>query len=127
MDREAVVSKNAPKAIGPYAQAVRVGNLIYTSGQIPIHPQTNQTVEGGIEEQTRRVLENLKSLLEDAGTSMKAMVKTTIFLANMDDFAKVNEIYASYFDREPPARSCIQVAGLPKGALIEVEGIAVIK
>lgn len=127
MDREAVVSKNAPKAIGPYAQAVRVDYLIYTSGQIPIHPETNRIVEGGIEEQTRRVLDNLKLLLEDAGTSMNAMVKTTIFLANMDDFAKVNEIYASYFHSDPPARSCVQVAGLPRGALIEVEGIAMIK
>jgi 2-iminobutanoate/2-iminopropanoate deaminase len=127
VDREAVVSKNAPKAIGPYSQAVRVGSLIYTSGQIPIHPETNRMVEGGIEEQTRRVLDNLKSLLEDAGTSINAMVKTTIFLANMDHFAKVNEIYASYFDRDPPARSCVQVVGLPKGALIEIEGIAVVK
>ena len=119
-----VSTDKAPAAIGPYSQAVKVGNLLFTSGMIPIDPATNTLVEGGIEVQAERALENVKALLEASGTSLDKVVKTVVFIKNMDDFAKVNEIYAKYFTKDFPARSCVEVSRLPKDVLIEVEAIA---
>ncbi len=118
-----VETKMAPAAIGPYSQATEVGNLIFTSGQIPLNPETGVLEGTEIKEQTHRVCKNLKAVLEASGTSLKKAVKTTCFLSNMDDFAKFNEVYAEYFT-EKPARSCVAVKELPKGALVEVEVIA---
>ena len=120
----AISTKKAPAAIGPYSQAIRVGNLIYTSGQIPLDPATGAFVEGGIKEQTRQALTNIKAILEEAGTSMDKVVKTTVFMANMDDFADMNAVYAEFFTEPYPARSAVAVKTLPKGALIEIEVIA---
>ena len=120
----AISTKKAPAAIGPYSQAIRVGNLIYTSGQIPLDPATGAFVEGGIKEQTRQALTNIKAILEEAGTSMDNVVKTTVFMANMDDFADMNAVYAEFFTEPYPARSVVAVKTLPKGALIEIEVIA---
>ena len=119
-----ISTDKAPAAIGPYSQAVKVGDLLFTSGMIPIDPATNTLVEGGIEVQARRALENVKALLEASGTSMDKVVKTVVFIKNMDDFAKVNEIYSEYFTENFPARSCVEVARLPKEVLIEMEAIA---
>ena len=118
-----VETKMAPAAIGPYSQAIEVANLIFTSGQIPLNPETGVLEGSDIKEQTHRVCKNLKAVLEASGTSLKKAVKTTCFLSNMDDFAKFNEVYAEYFT-EKPARSCVAVKELPKGALVEVEVIA---
>ena len=114
----------APAAIGPYAQANIIGNLVITSGQIPIDPATGNLVEGDIEVQTRQVFANLKAVLEAAGSSLDKIVKTTCFMDNMNDFAKMNEVYASFFSGDYPSRSAVEVAKLPKGALIEIEVIA---
>ena len=122
--KEIIATDKAPAAIGPYSQAVKVGNLLFTSGMIPIDPATNTLVEGGIEVQAERALQNVKALLEASGTSMDKVVKTVVFIKNMDDFAKVNEIYAKYFTSDFPARSCVEVARLPKDVLIEMEAIA---
>ena len=118
-----VETKMAPAAIGPYSQATEVGNLIFTSGQIPLNPETGVLEGTEIKEQTHRVCKNLKAVLEASGTSLKKAVKTTCFLSNIDNFAKFNEVYAEYFT-EKPARSCVAVKELPKGALVEVEVIA---
>jgi 2-iminobutanoate/2-iminopropanoate deaminase len=120
----AISTKKAPAAIGPYSQAIRVGNIVYTSGQIPLDPATGAFVEGGIKEQTRQALTNIKAILEEAGTSMENVVKTTVFMANMDDFADMNAVYAEFFTEPYPARSAVAVKTLPKGALIEIEVIA---
>lgn len=120
----AISTKKAPAAIGPYSQAIRVGNIVYTSGQIPLDPATGTFVEGGIKEQTRQALTNIKAILEEAGTSMDNVVKTTVFMANMDDFADMNAVYAEFFTEPYPARSAVAVKTLPKGALIEIEVIA---
>ncbi len=122
--KEIISTDKAPAAIGPYSQAVKVGNLLFTSGMIPIDPATNTLVEGGIEVQAERALQNVKALLEASGSSMDKVVKTVVFIKNMDDFAKVNEIYAKYFTDNYPARSCVEVARLPKDVLIEMEAIA---
>ena len=122
--KEIIATDKAPAAIGPYSQAVKVGNLLFTSGMIPIDPATNTLVEGGIEVQAERALQNVKALLEASGSSMDKVVKTVVFIKNMDDFAKVNEIYAKYFTENFPARSCVEVARLPKDVLIEMEAIA---
>ena len=123
--RKIVATKKAPAAIGPYAQANIVGNLIFTSGQIPLIPETGALVEGGIEEQTRQVFANLKAVLEEAGSGLDRIVKTTCYLANMEDFAAMNKIYAEYFpDGTYPSRSAFQVGALPMGAMIEIEAIA---
>ena len=117
----------APAAIGPYSQAVRVGDLLFTSGQVALDPATGALVAGGIREQTKRVLDNLAAVLEEAGLDMANVVKTTVFLKNMSDFAAMNEVYARYFALEgvvPPARSTVEVARLPKDALVEIEVIA---
>ncbi len=125
--KTAISTKDAPAAIGPYSQAVRVGDTLFTSGQVGLEPHTGNLIAGGIVEQTTRVLENLKAVLAAAGIDMIHVVKTTVFLKDMKDFAAMNEIYARYFAPEgvvPPARSTVQVAGLPKDALVEIECIA---
>ena len=116
-------TNNAPEAIGPYSQAIIVGDLIYTSGQIPINPETGNVEAVGISEQTEQVCKNLKAVLEAAGSSLEKAVKTTCFLNNIGDFTQFNEVYAKYFTNKP-ARSCVEVSSLPKGVLVEVEVIA---
>ena len=118
-----IKTTKAPAAIGPYSQAIVVGNMLFTSGQIPIDPATGNLVEGGIEEQTKRVCENLKAVLEAAGSSLEKVVKTNCYLKDIGDFAKFNAVYAEYFT-EKPARSCVGGLQIPKGALVEVEVIA---
>ena len=125
--REIVATEAAPQAIGPYSQAVSIGDFVFTSGQIPIDPQTGVFVEGGIAEQTEQVLRNLAEVLRAAGMSLEAVVKTTVFLADMNDFAAMNEVYARYFSNEPPARSTVQAARLPRDARVEIDVIAVRK
>lgn len=125
MTKEIVATNGAPAAIGPYAQAVRVGNLVFTAGQIALDPATQQLIEGGIPQQTVRVLENLKAILEAAGSSLAKVVKTTVFLKDMGDFVAMNEVYASYLGGEAaPARSTVEVARLPRNVLVEIEVIA---
>lgn len=126
MDRHLVNTEKAPAAVGPYSQAIRSGNFVFTSGQIGINPLTSQ-LRVGIEEQTRQVLSNLASVLSAAGSSMEQIVKTTIFLTDIADFAVVNGIYAESFAEAPPARSTVQVAALPLGALIEIEAVALVE
>ncbi|MEO0085215.1 MAG: RidA family protein [candidate division WOR-3 bacterium] len=122
--REAVRTAEAPEPIGPYSQAIRVGNLVFTSGQIPIDPASGNLIRGDIEQETIRVLENLKAVLAAAGTSLERAVKVTVFLTDMGQFPKVNEVYARYFDEPFPARSTIQVAALPRGVAVEIEIVA---
>lgn len=122
--KQVISTPKAPAAIGPYSQAIRVGNLIYTSGQIPINPATGQFVEGGIKEQTRQSLTNVKAILEEAGTSMANVVKTTVFMADMNDFTDMNAVYAEFFTEPFPARSAVAVKTLPKGAFVEIEVVA---
>ena len=121
---KAISTIKAPAAIGPYSQAIYVGNLIFTSGQIPIDPATGTIVEGGIKEQTRQSLTNVKAILEGAGLSMDNVVKTTVFMADMNDFAEMNSVYAEFFEEPYPARSAVAVKTLPKGALVEIEVVA---
>ena len=121
---KAISTTKAPAAIGPYSQAIKVGNLVYTSGQIPIDPATGNFVEGGIKEQTRQSLTNVKAILEEAGLMMGNVVKTTVFMADMADFADMNAVYAEFFTEPYPARSAVAVKTLPKGALVEIEVIA---
>ncbi len=122
--KQAVNTSKAPAAIGPYSQAVKVGNLIYTSGQIPINPSTGTIVEGGIKEQTRQSLQNVKAVLEEAGLTMDNVIKTTVFMADMNDFADMNAVYAEFFSSPYPARSAVAVKTLPKGAMVEIEVVA---
>lgn len=125
--KNAIATNEAPAAIGPYSQAIRVGDMLFTSGQVGLDPKTGEMVPGGIEAQTTRVLENLKAVLAKAGLDMVHVVKTTVFLQSMSDFAAMNAIYAKYLAPEgmpAPARSTVAVAGLPKGALVEIECIA---
>ncbi|MEK6753516.1 MAG: RidA family protein [Chloroflexota bacterium] len=126
MKKEIIQTDNAPKAIGPYSQAIRTDSMIYTAGQIGLDPVTMELVAGGIEEQTRQVLSNLRSVLEAAGSSLEHVVKTTVFLKDMNDFPKMNAVYAEFFGGNPPARSTIAVAGLPKGGMVEIEAVALI-
>jgi len=126
MNRESVQTDNAPKAIGPYEQAIKANGFIYTAGQIPIDPKTGNFVEGGITAQTRQVLENLKAVLEAGGSSLDRVVKATVFLKNMADFAAMNDVYAQYLGGAKPARSTVAVAELPRGALIEIDLVALI-
>lgn len=121
---QAIHTEKAPKAIGPYSQAIKVGNLVFASGQVPIVPATGEFVEGGIKEQTRQSLTNAKAILEEAGTSLSKVVKTTVYLSDMANFAAMNEVYAEFFTRPYPARSAVAVKTLPKNALVEVECIA---
>lgn len=124
--REIISTEKAPSAIGPYSQAIRIGNIVFCSGQIPIDPSTGEFVQGGIKEQTEQVLKNLTAVLEAAGTSLKNVVKTTVFLADMNDFAAMNEVYAKFFGDNKPARSTVQAARLPRDAKVEIECIAFI-
>jgi len=124
--REIIATSHAPAAVGPYSQAVRIGDFIFSAGQIPLVPETGKLIEGGIEAQTRQVMENLAKVLEAAGTSLENVVKTTIFVTNLGDFATINQVYGSFFSSNPPARSTVQVAGLPLGANIEIEVVAII-
>lgn len=126
MQREIISTPHAPAAVGPYSQAVKIGQFVFTAGQIPLVPGTGKLVEGDIKAQTTQVIKNLTAVLETAGTNLDNVVKTTIFVEDMADFAAVNEVYGSYFTGTPPARSTVQVAGLPLGAAVEIEMIAVI-
>lgn len=123
MTKQVIASKDAPAAIGPYSQAIRVGDTVYLSGQIPLDPTTMQIVEGGIEAQAHQVFLNMRAVAEAAGGSLDNVVKLTLFLTDLDDFTKVNELMQSYFKPPYPARSTVEVAALPRGARIEVEGI----
>jgi 2-iminobutanoate/2-iminopropanoate deaminase len=124
--KEIVATENAPGAIGPYSQAVKAANLVFCSGQIPINPQTGEFVSENVAEQTRQVLKNLSAVLEAAETSLNNVVKTTVFLADMDDFAAMNEVYAEFFSDNKPARATVQAARLPRDARVEIECIALI-
>ena len=126
MIRETVSTDKAPKAIGPYEQAIKAGDFVYTAGQIPIDPQTGNLVAGGIAEQTRQVLENLKAVLEAAGSSLDKVIKATVFLKSMTDFAALNEVYGEYLGNAKPARSTVAVADLPRGALVEIDLVAMV-
>ena len=123
--KKIISTKEAPAAVGPYSQAVRVGSTVYCAGQIPLDPKSGQIVPGDIGAQTRRVLENIAAVLRAESLGFENIVKTTVFLTNLSDFQTMNEIYGSYFKKEPPARSTVQVPALPKGAHIEIEVIAV--
>jgi 2-iminobutanoate/2-iminopropanoate deaminase len=125
MQKQIVTTQGAPKAIGPYEQAIKVGDFIYASGQIPLDPSTGDLVEGNIAVQTRRVMENLKAVLTAAGSSLERVVKTTVFLKNISDFAAMNEVYGEYLNNVKPARSTVAVADLPRGALVEIDLIAI--
>jgi 2-iminobutanoate/2-iminopropanoate deaminase len=122
--KSAVSTAKAPAAIGPYSQAIKAGNLVFVSGQLPINPATGQLLTGAIEEQTEQVIRNIQAILEAAGASLENVVKTTLFIRDMNDFAKINEAYAKFFKTCPPARATVQVARLPKDAGIEIEAIA---
>ncbi len=124
MKRQIVATDGAPKAIGPYSQAVWAGDYLFCAGQIPLDSSTGNVVAGGITEQTTRVLENIRGLLKSQGLDFGNVVKSTVFLSDMDKFAAMNEVYAKYFTKEPPARSTVQVARLPKDALVEIEVVA---
>jgi 2-iminobutanoate/2-iminopropanoate deaminase len=124
--KEIIATDRAPKAIGPYSQAVKLGNLLFTSGQVPLDPQSGQMVTGDIKAQVRRVMDNLREILEASGTSLDHVLKTTCYLRNMDDFSAMNEVYADYFPKTPPARSCIQAARLPRDCDVEIDAIAVV-
>jgi 2-iminobutanoate/2-iminopropanoate deaminase len=127
MSRKVIVdSPLAPAAIGPYSQAVRVGETVYVSGCIGLDPNTKKLVEGGIEEQTRQVLENLKNIVEESGSNLSNVAKCTVLLTDMSNFATVNAIYAEYFPQDPPARMTYAVAGLPANALVEIDAIAIV-
>ncbi|TGE38070.1 RidA family protein [Desulfosporosinus fructosivorans] len=123
MNKQTLSTQNAPAAIGPYSQAVKVGNLIFTSGQLPINTQSGELI-ADIEGATKQSLDNVKAILESAGTSMDKVVKTVVFLKDMNDFVAMNAVYATYFPTNPPARSAVQVARLPKDAVVEIEAIA---
>jgi 2-iminobutanoate/2-iminopropanoate deaminase len=124
--RERIQTDNAPAAIGPYSQAIRAGGFVFASGQIPIDPATGEFVKGGIAEQTEQVLKNLAALLEAAGSGLDKVVKTTVFLADMKEFAQMNEVYAKFFKDTPPARATVAAAGLPRDARVEIEAVAML-
>lgn len=124
MQREVIRTDKAPQAIGPYEQALKLGGWVITSGQIPLNPQTGALVDGGVAAQTRQVLENLRAVLEAAGSSLPRVVKTTVYMTNLGDFQKMNEVYAEYFAQDKPARSTVGVAALPRGALVEIDAVA---
>ena len=124
MRKEIIATEEAPKAIGPYSQAVRVGSLVFLSGQIPLDPVTGQIIEGGTPAQTARVLDNLKAVLEACGSSLEQVVKTTVYLKDLTEFASMNEIYAKYFPDDPPARATVEAARLPRDVRVEIDCIA---
>ncbi len=123
-EKKIIATENAPAAVGPYSQAIATGELVFTAGQIPINPESGQLLTGDIEAQTHRALQNLQALLHAAGSSLAAVVKTTVFMTDLADFKRMNAVYAQYFASEPPARSTVQVAALPLGAQIEIECVA---
>ena len=123
MSKKQISTENAPGAIGPYSQAIATGNWVYTSGQLGLHPETGELAEG-VQEQARQALNNVKAILEEAGASLEHVVKTTVFLKDMNDFAAVNEVYSTFFTEPYPARSAIEVARLPKDGLVEIEAVA---
>lgn len=125
--KEIISTENAPSAIGPYSQAVKTGNMVFVSGQIPIDPATGEFVSGAVAEQTQQVLKNLSAVLEAAGSSLNNVVKTTVFLADMNDFAAMNEVYATFFSENKPARATVQAARLPRDARVEIEAIGLIE
>ena len=125
--KKRIHSEKAPKAVGPYSQGIRAGNLLFTSGQVAIDPATGRLVEGGIREQARQVMENLRAVLEAGGTHFSRVIKATVFLDDIQNFASLNEVYAEYFSEDPPARSAFQVAALPLGAKVEIEMIALVE
>jgi len=125
--KERIQSNRAPQAIGPYSQAVKANGLVFVSGQIPIDPNTGQFIAGGIAEQTEQVLKNLAALLEAAGSGLDCVMKTTVFMADMEEFAVMNEIYGRFFTDEPPARATVQAARLPRDARVEIEAIALVR
>ncbi len=127
MDRQVVSTSNAPAAVGPYSQAIQISPLVYTAGQLGMDPETKTLVEGGIQAQTRQALKNLKAVLEAAGSSLELVVKTTVFLQDINDFKAMNEVYAEFFKTDPPARSAVEVAALPLGGMVEIEAIAVVQ
>lgn len=127
MLKEPIKTSNAPAALGPYSQAIKVGDFVFTSGQVAIDPATNEFIGGGIVEQTERVLQNVAAVLEAAGSSLDQVVKTLVFLADMNDFAAMNEVYGKFFTGAPPARSTVQAARLPKDARVEIEAVALVK
>ncbi|MGQ4892478.1 MAG: RidA family protein [Candidatus Njordarchaeia archaeon] len=124
MGKEVILTENAPKPIGPYSQAVKVDRFLFLSGQIPIEPETNEVVKGEIEDQTKRVLDNIKAVLEAAGFTINDVVKVTVFLKDLNLFNKFNEVYGEYFKDKPPARTTVEVSNLPKGVLLEIDAIA---
>jgi 2-iminobutanoate/2-iminopropanoate deaminase len=126
VERTVVSTKKAPGAIGPYSQAIKVGEFVFTSGQLPMDPESGELIND-IKKATARSLDSVKAILEEAGSSMENIIKTTIFVKDLDDFAAVNEVYGTYFGDEPPARSCVQVAKIPKEAKVEIEAIAKLK
>ena len=123
-EKKVVATKEAPPAIGPYSQAIKAGGFVFTAGQIPIDPATGKLIEGDVKAQTERVLKNLSAVLAAAGSNMDRVVKTTVFLKNMSDFPAMNEVYGQFFKNEPPSRSTVQVAALPKDALLEIDVVA---
>jgi 2-iminobutanoate/2-iminopropanoate deaminase len=127
MAKEVVATQQAPQAIGPYSQAIKANGFVFTAGQIPLDPATGQQVEGDIQAQTERVMRNLEAILAEAGASLDTAVKTTCYLANLDDFAAFNEVYARFFTTQPPARSTVQAARLPAGVQVEVDCIALVQ
>ena len=127
MDKKVIISDKAPKAIGPYSVAIRTGDLVFTSGQLGLEPATGEIVLGGIEAETRQALTNIRHVLADAGSGLERVVKTIVFLKDMADFAKMNAVYAEFFTENPPARSTIQAAALPKGGVVEIEAVAILK
>lgn len=124
MKKTVINTKNAPSAIGPYEQAIKFGDLVFTSGQIPLDPKTGEIVSDDVKEQTKQCFENAKAILEEAGTSLENAIKLTVFIKDMNEFANINEVYASYFPENKPARSCVEVARLPKDVKVEIEVIA---
>lgn len=124
--KEIITTERAPQAIGPYSQAVRAGKLVFTSGQISLDPATGEFIAGGVREQTEQVLKNLSAVLKAAGAELDQVVKTTVFLADMNDFAAMNEVYGRFFTSKPPARATVQAARLPRDARVEIEAIAVL-
>ena len=127
MQKTVIASEKAPKAIGPYSVAIRAGELVFTSGQLGLDPHSGNLVQGGIEAETRQVLTNLRHVLLDSGSDLAAVIKTTVFLKDMADFPKMNAVYAEFFPENPPARSTVQVAALPKGGAVEIEAVAIAK
>jgi 2-iminobutanoate/2-iminopropanoate deaminase len=127
IERTVVTTDKAPKAVGPYSAAIRAGDFVFASGSLGLDPASGEFVSGGVEAQTRQSLKNLRAILEAAGAGMDTVVKTTVFLQNMKDFSAMNAVYAEFFPSEPPARSAVEVAAVPKGGLVEIEAVALVK